>query len=158
MSQSDHSEVILHGNLSELGRLARETASFCREHRLADEVAFELNLALEELFVNAVRHGGCEGLENAAEIDLRMTPGSVQIDFADRGRPFDPRSAPAPDLFAPLSDRHLGGLGIHLVRRLMLDLEYRRDGEWNRITMRRRLLPSDRQTEPQAESQPAESI
>jgi anti-sigma regulatory factor (Ser/Thr protein kinase) len=53
------------------------------------------------------------------------------VEFRDRGRPFDPTAAPAPDLGV------IGGLGIHLVRGIMDDLEYQRAGEWNLITMRR---------------------
>jgi len=42
-----------------------------------------------------------------------------------------------PNLAAPLAERHTGGLGIHLVRQTVRDLEYQRAGEWNRLTMRR---------------------
>jgi serine/threonine-protein kinase RsbW len=38
---------------------------------------------------------------------------------------FDPRAAPAPDVGAPLERREPGGLGLHLVRRLVDTLEYR---------------------------------
>lgn len=127
----------LNGNLAELQRLAAEIARFCREHSLADDVAFDLNLALEELFTNALRHGGCEGMEDAVHIRLEREGDGVLVEFCDRGAAFDPLSAPAPDLESPLVDRLPGGLGVHLVRQIMSDLRYRRSDEWNRITMRK---------------------
>jgi anti-sigma regulatory factor (Ser/Thr protein kinase) len=119
--------------LDELGRVAGEAERFCREHSLAEEVQFDLNLVLEELFINAVRHGGCEGTEKAVYVRLEATENEVRVEFRDRGRAFDPHTAPPPDL------SKIGGLGIHLVRNIMQDFQYERSGDWNRITMRRPL-------------------
>ena len=130
-------EVILDGNLHELERLAEEVGWFCEENALDSELEFDLNLALEELFTNAVRHGGCEGMKEAVRIRLERSGDSVTAEFADRGREFDPAAAPAPDLSAPLADRLPGGLGLNLVRHTMQDLQYERRGDWNHIRMRR---------------------
>ena len=112
-------------------------ADFCAANTLDDEAEFQLNLVLEELFVNAVRHGGCEGLQDAARVQLRSTDSGVAVEFRDRGRPFDPSGVPAANIHAPLADRHAGGLGIHLVRELMREIHYAREGEWNVTRMRR---------------------
>ena len=130
-------EVVLRGHLGELKHLVAEIARFCRGNGLGDEVEFDLNLVLEEMFTNSVRHGGCAGLEDAARVRLELQDDGVHVEYADRGRPFDPLSAPAPDLESRLEDRQVGGLGVHLVRQVMRDLEYRREGEWNRTRMRR---------------------
>ncbi len=95
-----------------------------------------MNLALEELFVNAVTHGGCEGMQNAVRIRMECFPGGVRTEFADRGRPFDSTLVPALGQ-ASLEERAAGGIGIHLVRQVMHDVQYRRDGEWNCVIMRR---------------------
>jgi len=129
----------LSGNLTELQRLQAEVARFCGEHRLDGEVAFDLNLALEELFTNTVMHGGCKGLADAVHIRLERAGDGVRVEFCDRGAAFDPIAAPGPDLESPLESRPTGGLGIHLVRKIMCDLAYRRSDEWNRITMRKPL-------------------
>jgi anti-sigma regulatory factor (Ser/Thr protein kinase) len=128
-------DISLNGNLSELERLAAEISRFCRENALDADAEFNLNLALEELFVNTVRHGGCNGVENSVRVRLLAGDGGVRVEFADRGQPFDPTVAPAAVIHAPLEERNAGGLGIHLVRELMRDLQYRRNGEWNRMTM-----------------------
>ncbi len=130
---------MLDGDVRELRRLAASIESFCRERGLGDDVAFDLNLALEELFVNAVKHGGCRGMESAARVRLELVEGGVAVEIADRGAPFDPTAAPAPDLGTPLAARAAGGLGIHLVRQVMRDVRYARTGGWNRVTMRRHL-------------------
>jgi serine/threonine-protein kinase RsbW len=128
----------LDGNLRELGRLVEHIDQFCQAAGLDGDAAFELNLVLEELFTNAVRHGGCEGMKNAVEVRLSLLEdGGVAVAFRDRGAPFDPTCAAPPDVTAPLSERQPGGLGIHLVRQTMRNLEYRRAGEWNQLTMRR---------------------
>src|SRR5689334_17186847 len=101
---------------------------------------FDLNLALEELFMNVVRHGGCDQSPAAVRVRLELADGAVDVEFADRGAPFDPANAPEPDLDAPLDQRLPGGLGIHLVRQVMRDLRYDRTGDWNRLRMRRPIL------------------
>jgi anti-sigma regulatory factor (Ser/Thr protein kinase) len=126
-------EFVLNGDLNELGRLAGEAERFCHERSLDGEVQFDLNLVLEELFINAVRHGGCEGIDQAVYVRLEAAGDEIRVEFRDRGRPFDPTTAPPPDL------SRIGGLGIHLVRGLMRDFYYERSGDWNRITMRRPL-------------------
>ena len=129
-------ELSLAGNLKELERLAVYIRQFCERYSLGEDVDFRLNLALEELFTNAVRHGGCKGMEDAVTIRLRPEPADILVDYADRGQPFDPADAPPPDLDAPLEQRQAGGLGLHFIRQIARDFEYHRVGEWNRITMR----------------------
>ncbi len=117
--------------MHELARLAEELERFCRASSLDTEIQYDLNLALEELFINALRHGGCEGMEQAVKIRLESGTDEVRVEFCDRGQPFDPATAPPPD------PNRIGGLGIHLVRNIMQDFQYQRAGDWNRITMRR---------------------
>jgi serine/threonine-protein kinase RsbW len=108
---------------------------FCREQAIAGEAAQDLNLALEELFVNAVKHGGCEGNLGVARVTAGIEGDAFRVEFADRGAPFDPAAAPPPG--ASLEERAAGGVGIHLARQAMGTLHYRRSGEWNIVTMRR---------------------
>jgi anti-sigma regulatory factor (Ser/Thr protein kinase) len=129
--------LVLNGNLGELARLTAEIERFCGQHALPADVEFDLVLVLEELFVNSVRHGGCEGVEGAAEIQLTMLPDGVALEYSDHGTAFDPTQAPAADVTAPIDQRLSGGLGIHLMRQIMRDFEYHRLQDGNRIRMRR---------------------
>ena len=83
-----------------------------------------VDLALEELFTNVVRHGG-KAL-SGVEVRLAKVEGGVEVEMtepdADR---FDPTDAPDFDVDAPLEERRAGGMGIHLVRKLVDFLEYR---------------------------------
>ncbi len=49
------------------------------------------------------------------------------------GYPFNPLTRAEPDLNASLDERPVGGLGIFLIRRLTQSVEYRREGNWNRL-------------------------
>jgi serine/threonine-protein kinase RsbW len=130
-------EFILDGNLDELERLAAQITQFCRSSRLSNEVEFDLNLALEELFVNIVKHGGCAGMAGAARIALQFDGQDVLVQFSDQGRAFNPLDLPPLDPMATLEQRGRGGLGVHLVRQIMVDLTYQRANGWNRMKMRR---------------------
>jgi serine/threonine-protein kinase RsbW len=46
---------------------------------------------------------------------------------------------PEVDTTVPLEQRPIGGLGIHLMRRFMDEIEYRSDGGKNVLRMRKRL-------------------
>jgi anti-sigma regulatory factor (Ser/Thr protein kinase) len=122
-----------------LERLSAWIGQFCADHGLDADVEFDLNLVLEELFSNSVRHGGCEGMGDAAHVRLRLAPDGVAVEYTDRGAAFNPLDAPEPDISAPLLERRPGGMGVYLVRRVVADLQYRRRGDSNQITMTRRM-------------------
>jgi len=76
-------------------------------------------------------------MPTAARVLLQLAGQDVIVVFSDRGVAFNPLDAPLLDLAANLEQRGVGGLGIHLVRQIMVDLAYQRPEGWNRITMRR---------------------
>ena len=83
------------------------------------------NLILEELVLNTFTHGAAGGL-TAVELELDFSDETLTIRITDDGAPFNPlEDAPDPDLTLSLAERPIGGLGLHLVRSLGKDLEYR---------------------------------
>ena len=54
--------------------------------------------------------------------------------MSDDGIAFNPLTRPVPDLQAPIEQRQIGGLGIHLLRTLSETADYRRDGDRNVLT------------------------
>ena len=51
----------------------------------------------------------------------------------DDGRAFDPLCAPEADLGVPLEERRVGGLGIHLLRKLASEIRYHREDGRNHL-------------------------
>jgi len=95
---------------------------------IPEEAASRLELVAEEAFVNIARHAYPSG-NGDVEITVRTADGRAVIVFSDSGVPFDPMSAPDPDIDSDTADRPIGGLGIHLMRKNTEKIEYvRRDG------------------------------
>ena len=118
--------------------------SFLRPHGVAPGVISMVNLCLEELVANTIAYGYSDTAPHEIEVQLQCDGAALAIDITDDGSPFDPTLAPVPDVDAALEDRPIGGLGIHLVRTLMDEVAYRRDGGLNRVRLRKRLSPASR--------------
>ena len=103
-----------------------------------DEDRFALRLAAEELFANAVRHNpsGNGGID----LEAHAENGRATLVLTDHDADaFDPRTLPEPRVDAPLEERTPGGLGIHLIRRMMDRIEYNHDGRRATTTIVRKL-------------------
>jgi serine/threonine-protein kinase RsbW len=130
-------EITLRNELSELDTMSRRLGEFGVDQRLHPQVVHDLDLALEEILANIMLHGYTDGGEHEIMVRLAVQPGEVRVDVEDDGAPFNPLETPEPDAAIPPSERPIGGLGIHLVRKLMDRLEYRRQGGRNLLTMRK---------------------
>ena len=131
--------IRLNAEVEELGRLTEWLDRFCERHRIPDEAHYQLNIAVEELVLNAIKHGHCSPAEGAIQVDLRLAGPELYIAITDTGIPFNPLNAPPPDLTSSLAERPIGGLGVHLVRSLMNSVEYTREGGENRLRLRKNL-------------------
>ncbi len=119
----------------ELTQIAAAVEAISEREQWPADLTFRANLALEEVVLNIIEHGFDGGLHEI-ECRLRSEPHVLTIEVSDDGRPFDPlREAPAPDLDAPLEERPVGGLGVHLVRSMTDEMSYRRERDRNYLTL-----------------------
>jgi len=101
---------------------------FCAETRLPRDACLRLNLVIEELFTNTVRHGYRGDCDAPVWVGLSRQDDMVRLVYEDKAPPFNPYSAiaeaaaPAPD--ATLSMRRVGGLGVLLTKELAKSRDY----------------------------------
>lgn len=125
-------------DLDELRRVAEAAEELGLEEDWSPALAHQVDLAIEELGNNIVRHGLAGG-PGEIEITLTSDAKAIKIEISDDGQPFNPlKDAPKPDLEAALEDRPIGGLGIHLVLTMMDEMHYRREDERNHLTLVKR--------------------
>jgi anti-sigma regulatory factor (Ser/Thr protein kinase) len=103
----------------------------------------DVNLAVEEILTNIISYGYTDNREeHEIKVSVSVQPGEVRVDVEDDGQPFNPLEAPEPDTTKPLEERTAGGLGIHLVRQLMDDLDYKRQGDRNLLSIKKKTQES----------------
>lgn len=128
--------LTLRNHVSEISRLVDRVEAFGAEASLPPDVTFRLTLALDEVVSNVIRHGLRDRSDQSVSVSVRVADGMVTATVEDAGVPFDPREAPVPNLDAPIEERTAGGLGVHLVKATMDEVEYRRAGDRNILTLR----------------------
>jgi serine/threonine-protein kinase RsbW len=113
--------------------------AFAREGGIPVDVVRSVQVALDEVLSNTVRHGyGDASDRRRIEIRFQIGGGVIEVTIEDDAPPFDPRNAPVPDTTAPLVERTPGGLGLLLTRGLMDEMHYARANGRNRVTLRKR--------------------
>lgn len=105
------------------------------------KVRRQLLVAADEILTNVASYAYPTDAPGELQVTLRHAEGTLSLTFADRGVPYDPLSAPPPDLSRPLAERAPGGLGLFIVRKTMDAVDYRRDGDRNVLTLTKRLTP-----------------
>ena len=123
----------------ELVRLNEFLEGFWAENGLPEDLALDVTLALEEMFLNVVQHGYLDAGEHDIRVGLALERGHVSLTIEDDGVPFNPMEVAPPDTNAPVEQRKIGGLGIHLVQSVMDGIEYSREHDRNRLVMRKRI-------------------
>lgn len=133
--------LTLANDLAEISRLAEAVEAFCGPLEPSAKDVLSLHLALEEVVTNVINHGYTDGHAHVFTVDLLMEDRRVTAVVTDDAPPYDPLAREEVDVSLPLEQRPIGGLGVHLVKKLMDSVCYeRRDGK-NILTLVR-TLPS----------------
>ncbi len=125
--------------LDSLSHLRQFIQLAANEHPGIDqETVYDLQLALDEAATNVITHGYA-GMDPGSmilmlEIDLKR----IRMTLTDFGHPFEPSSAPAPDLEAALEDRPMGGFGLYFIYQTMDEVDYVTTSDSNTLTLIKR--------------------
>ena len=119
----------------DLNSLTAEVEALGERENWPPALVFKANLVLEELTLNINNYGGNDGIRQI-EITLNSETDRLIIEVIDDGSPFDPTiDATLPDTNAPIEDRPVGGLGLHLVRTMMDEMQYKREQGKNHVIL-----------------------
>ena len=110
------------------------------------KMQFQFAIVADELCSNICKFAYPDG---NGTMTLRLTlghapgrdqdPPSVFLTFIDHGIPYDPLTAPAPDITLSAKERKLGGLGVHITKHLMDDAVYEYKDGRNILRLRKDL-------------------
>ena len=132
-------ELILLNRQPEVARLQDELEKFAAKQAWPDRMLHDVQLALEEHLTNIVNYAYEDPREHHIKVRFTFNRPELRIEVEDDGRPFNPLEHPAPDLAASLDERPVGGLGIHMIRKSLDGLEYRREQGRNVLVMVKRI-------------------
>ncbi|MEN6349591.1 MAG: ATP-binding protein [Syntrophomonas sp.] len=134
-----HLHVSLKNKLEEIPALAQAIENFAEANNLPDHSIFQVNLCLDELLTNTISYGFPEGGEHEISVAVTLEGETLVVGVRDDGLAFNPLEQSEPDTAQGIEERPIGGLGIHLVRNMMDEIEYRRESGQNVLVMKKQL-------------------
>ena len=127
-----------HRSFDALDQVFGFTRRFYECEAVPDAARLVFDFCVEEIFTNFVKYnrGGTQDIELA----LDRSGDRVQACLTDFDvEPYDITRAPEVDISLPAANREPGGLGLHLIRRLVDEVTYDYTNGQSRITVTKRL-------------------
>ena len=125
--------------LSELKTLHQHLNNWGGDIGLPANSVLRINICLDELFTNIVSYGFDEDQEHKIKFTLSGDNNFVVINIEDNGIPFNPLEKIDPDFPDNVESANIGGLGIHIIRKLMDNVSHERKQGKNILTMRKNI-------------------
>jgi sigma-B regulation protein RsbU (phosphoserine phosphatase) len=124
-------DMTLKNQLSEIDLFKESFNAFSEENEIPTPVRRELNMVFDELLNNVVSYAYKDDEEHEIEVRVEAAGERLVVSISDDGIPFNPFDADTPDTGLALEKRTLGGLGIHLVLKVMDKVAYQRRTDKN---------------------------
>jgi serine/threonine-protein kinase RsbW len=133
------------GTIEDISAAAQWVNMIAAEQKFSEQLVFALQICLEELLTNIVRHGGAKSSGDLSEVpipplnvEISISTGAQRVSMTveDNGKPFDVVNAPAHRIDQPLDELQPGGLGIQLIRNFASSIAYEQAGLGNRVIVK----------------------
>lgn len=103
-----------------------------------EPVSEQVALAVDECATNVIEHAYKGSDDGRIELCLEYRGLELRIDVFDSGEPIDPSARPQVDLERYAAERRTGGLGVHLMEKIMDSVCFERRGQRNVCCLRKR--------------------
>ncbi|MDN3642019.1 SpoIIE family protein phosphatase [Lutimonas halocynthiae] len=132
---SEQSSIKIRNKLSEMPKIIAYFEAFARENDLSRGAIQKFNIVLDELLNNIISYAFKDDDEHHILVNFQLKYLRLIITIEDDGIPFNPFRAASPDIELSISERNLGGLGVHIVKNLVDEYHYIRQSKRNIINL-----------------------
>ena len=128
-------DVRMRNDISDIGT-ARDTLDhLAREFGIPVRALTELQVALDEVVSNVIKHSWTDGAQHEFLVRITVQSDRVDLEVFDDGREFDPTATPSASDAAESERPRTGGLGIHMIKKLVDQFRYERLDGRNHTTL-----------------------
>lgn len=131
--------ILLNNDVQEVPVLTVFIGGICDDMKFDSLTRSRVNLAIEEAVVNVMNYAYAPGEHGNIQLEVTADEAAVSFILKDKGKPFDPTAMPEVDVDEYVATRSVGGLGIHLIRNYMDEVDYQRTNGQNVLTMKKNL-------------------
>lgn len=135
--------VMIPGTYAEVSRIRQILPLAAADLAFTRSTLVRLEICLTEALTNVIRHGYRDREDGEIEVDFLAFPDRLVMEIADRGTPMpltasaslrarDPETESRSDDLTALKE---GGYGIPILRAILDEIDYRRLGDRNVLTM-----------------------
>ena len=125
--------IVLKHRASDSGRLYDFLAENIRSDNIPAETRHDLRLVIEEIFSNIVNHADVASQDSEINIELSVNDSAINITFKDTGKAFNPICDSENCMHD--NEHSEGGMGVHLIKSLTDQQEYKRIDQQNVFTV-----------------------
>lgn len=124
--------------IGELGAIQDAVGTISKEGDWAPDLTFQVELIVEELCINVIKHGEADGTQ-PIKLVIQSDTESITIKISDNGKAFDPtKDIHKPTKITSIENAEVGGWGVHLAHTFSDEMHYRRINGMNCLTLVKR--------------------
>lgn len=137
--------LVIANEIAELRRMAQWLHECAGQAEIQKDLVFLLDVCANEAVSNIISYAYAGEQPHQIILELSRTEKGARLVIRDDGRPFNPLEVPVHVQPLRIQDAKVGGLGIHLIRRLMSHCGYQRVDGCNVLTFEAQgvLVPGD---------------
>jgi anti-sigma regulatory factor (Ser/Thr protein kinase) len=133
-----HWRFELKGSRAEIGGISEAFDRLAQGESVPESTVRTLQVALDELLTNALSYGKVSPAQ-PAKLEILLSQGELRAVLRYADEDFNPfLQARAPDLDASVSNRDIGGLGVHLVKEMVDEHGYQHAAGLSTIAIAKR--------------------
>ena len=118
-------EITIEASVDNLSRVLSFVDAELEALDCPTKTQLQLDIAVEELFVNIASYAYAPGTGSAAiRFEAEQEPKAAVITLIDSGTPYNPLARKDPDVTLSAEERQIGGLGIYMVKKSMDEVTY----------------------------------
>src|SRR3546814_1814549 len=107
-------------------------------------------VVFDDAVSNSINYGFDDQAEHEIEVRMTLSERRLRLEVIDDGIAFDPLRNEDPDVELDIDERKIGGLGIYLIKNIMDDVKYVREGNYNRLIMEKAVRTEENTSELQS--------
>ncbi len=132
-------KIEIKNKLPELENVVKFLGEFGKENNILPKIVSIYNIVLDEILSNTIMYGYEDKEEHTIAIEFELSKSMLICKVTDDAVEFDPTKVAKPDLSLDVESKRIGGLGIHIVKKMTDYFSYKRDNNKNIVLFKKKI-------------------